>query len=984
MSIFKQSFPKWIQSQLKLRQDLQATGTNGGFKSNEALVWNQTKQCVIRARSLVDYVENVNLDMYLAYDDNGKITETGVGGTLQEAKFESLNGPQLAQRFVLQGGIPRHLASDSYKQRGGIFGGLGSAYGDPSLGAYGSNVDGFGQVPMPGITGLDIATKSAYGSLRQAKLSFVVHNLRQLEILELLYMRPGYPVLIEWQWSPYIHSEDGIQTIEHNIPDDIVFPKGGGKVKQENIYTQILKGKKESEGNYDGFLGFVTNFGFSAREDGGFDCYSEIVSMGEALDSLKLGSSSTVLERLAPGKNFSFKLRDNDEEIKNPDILRAILLAMAKFTGTINTGGAEEEWTLQFFEDNDESGELADLIVSQILKRFPPLQDANRPLTQEQKLSQLKKYVLRKDEDTKAGQFNGDLNAGYITWELLAFLLNELVIPRPSGDESPQLNIVTRIFRNDPTAADGKKVELLQYVRFRGGDNDDIADISCDPGVCLLPHTFFDPKLAQLVEVAEERKDQEQGFLEDTWEGLVNLGNWAWNIAEDVGEVAADWYNNEAESELQIDGDNVVLEPNDILKYYIGGIWLNTKMLLEAYDSSIKGNKEADLGDFFKAVWDKVNEACPLHNFIFQINPELPNEAYVLDLPVDNDVLNDIKDQIFELEVQSSKSVVREYNLEATVPDALKSTVAVHAQNPDTTEDLDDLTFQAFNRAIKNRLFIPPETPPTPEELEAQREREREARDAYENSEGAKEDKRLGISYEESKTPLGKAKKRYLLAAEKFVELAGVYWSIININKNDTPSDADDKINDLKTTIKELQTATLQLEQLKNKTLNTSAVIPLEFNVTFDGISNMIIGSVFKIRADRLPKAYGPSTYNSPGGANVAFIVFKEEQSITAGQDWVTKIGGKMIMLPNENHGQKVAEPISKVGEKPVSPSVSSSIELPPPLIINNELALPDNTFVVPPNAPIELLPPISGNFSGFGGGEFGGGGAGDDFFSPS
>ena len=30
------------------------------------------------------------------------------------------------------------------------------------------------------------------------------HNLRQLEILELLYMRPGYPVLMEWGWSPFI------------------------------------------------------------------------------------------------------------------------------------------------------------------------------------------------------------------------------------------------------------------------------------------------------------------------------------------------------------------------------------------------------------------------------------------------------------------------------------------------------------------------------------------------------------------------------------------------------------------------------------------------------------------------------------------------------------------------------------------------------------------------------------------------------------
>ena len=111
---------------------------------------------------------------------------------------------------------------------------------------------------MPGITSLDIATKSAYGSLRQAKLSFVVHNLKQLEIMELLYMRPGYPMVIEWQWTPYVHSKDGIvPNREHNV-GDILFKE---KVNQEEVYSRITALKKESEGNYDAFLGFVTNCG---------------------------------------------------------------------------------------------------------------------------------------------------------------------------------------------------------------------------------------------------------------------------------------------------------------------------------------------------------------------------------------------------------------------------------------------------------------------------------------------------------------------------------------------------------------------------------------------------------------------------------------------------------------------------------------------------------------------------------------------------
>ena len=233
MSIFKQSFPKWVRDQLNNRQALQNYS-----KSNEALVWNQSKQCVIRATSLVDYVGDVGLDL------------AGLG-------FNQLRGSSLAEKFILQGGV-----LNKGTQRSAPFGEDGSAYGDPLIGANGENVEGFGNVPMPGITSLDIATKSAYGSLRQAKLSFVVHNLKQLEIMEMLYMRPGYPVVVEWGWSPFVRSDNQIDYTSYRIPPSILFSE---HVKQQHVYNKINQLKKDSEGNYDGFLGFVTNFGYQTR-----------------------------------------------------------------------------------------------------------------------------------------------------------------------------------------------------------------------------------------------------------------------------------------------------------------------------------------------------------------------------------------------------------------------------------------------------------------------------------------------------------------------------------------------------------------------------------------------------------------------------------------------------------------------------------------------------------------------------------------------
>ena len=464
MSIFKQSFPKWVREQLEVRQDLQATGTNGNSKSQAALTWNQNKQCVIRATSLVDYKKNVNLELS--------------NGTTQE-EFEKLKGSQLSKRFILQGGI-----LDNGKIRNKPFGQAGSAYGDPTIGSNGENIDGYGQVPMPGITQLDIKTKSAYGSLRQAKLSFVVHNLRQLEVMEMLYMRPGYPVVVEWGWSPFIDNNGEIQTITPQLSNYLDLFKN--EIKQEDLYSSIVKLKRDSEGNCDAFMGFVTNFGFQARADGGFDCYSEIVSMGEAIDSLKMRPIKSALAGKFGDEDIAFKVEETEEEIRNPDALRGVILALAKFTGVIGTAGAEEDWIPQFLE-SENSSLLQEVILGIIFDKFPPLQD----LSFGEKSKELSQYILRKLQVTEAGEFSAPLNTGYINWELFSFLINEVVTPKTSGDE-PAIKIMTNKIMNN---ADGtKRLEPLFYNSFKS-PNSQITDLSCDPKVCILPHSWFDPSL---------------------------------------------------------------------------------------------------------------------------------------------------------------------------------------------------------------------------------------------------------------------------------------------------------------------------------------------------------------------------------------------------------------------------------------------------------------------------------------------------------
>ena len=156
---------------------------------------------------------------------------------------------------------------------------------------------------MPGIVDINVRTKSAYGSLREAKVNFECHNRRQLEVLEMLYMRPGYMVLLEWGWTPYINNDGQLykdKRLMEDITNDRIYTTN---ITQQEVFNRINELKEFHCGNYDGFLGFVKNFGFRAREDGGFSCYTELISMGEVLDSLKMPNISILNPVLDPNSS---------------------------------------------------------------------------------------------------------------------------------------------------------------------------------------------------------------------------------------------------------------------------------------------------------------------------------------------------------------------------------------------------------------------------------------------------------------------------------------------------------------------------------------------------------------------------------------------------------------------------------------------------------------------------------------------------------
>ena len=238
MSIFKDSFKPEIRNQLKTRQ---------------AAIYNRSPKDIqyFNARnSWIRMTSSVNVN-----DDKGALASKNIlqGGTLNNGKLRS---------------------------------GIGSANEAYSTRTPGGTADNrLGIRLMPGITGIDVKSKSAYGSLREVVVNFNCWDIRQLEDLELLYMRPGYTVLVEWGWLPYLDNKGELKNNIDFTKNDIISKTPTKEDLFKSIYDTAVK---EYNGNYDAMFGYVKNYSWSAREDGGYDCTTTIISVGEVLESLKV------------------------------------------------------------------------------------------------------------------------------------------------------------------------------------------------------------------------------------------------------------------------------------------------------------------------------------------------------------------------------------------------------------------------------------------------------------------------------------------------------------------------------------------------------------------------------------------------------------------------------------------------------------------------------------------------------------------------
>jgi len=243
-------FQPFVKKQIEERKKL----VSKNLRSNSDNLWLNNKSAWIRISS------NANV-----LDGNKNFDE---------------RGDTLSKKYILQAGLTDHTGgNNSYVLRSGL----------DSNGAYGiGGTQDFGYRPMPGLTSLSIKTGGKLGTLREASFEFTCYNMEQLTIMDALYMKLGFSVLVEWGHTPYIKNDYS----ETNKIETIPQPMNFYGIKTKDVLMKTIQSKRvDHAGNYDAMWGTVKNFSYSFEGNGTFVCKVDLVGAGDVLESLKINQS---------------------------------------------------------------------------------------------------------------------------------------------------------------------------------------------------------------------------------------------------------------------------------------------------------------------------------------------------------------------------------------------------------------------------------------------------------------------------------------------------------------------------------------------------------------------------------------------------------------------------------------------------------------------------------------------------------------------
>ena len=138
--------------------------------------------------------------------------------------------------------------------------------------------------PIPGIKSIDVSFSGGVRGSRQATINWTCWSFEEITRLTPHFLSMGKTVLLEWGW---IYNGSSLLDLPTFFDEN-----GIRRSSYENYIEEILS----REGDMDMMTGVIKNFEYTTREDGAFDCTTELQSVG-----LKLKTSTIPNEKVLDG-----------------------------------------------------------------------------------------------------------------------------------------------------------------------------------------------------------------------------------------------------------------------------------------------------------------------------------------------------------------------------------------------------------------------------------------------------------------------------------------------------------------------------------------------------------------------------------------------------------------------------------------------------------------------------------------------------------
>jgi hypothetical protein len=619
MGIVGAPFEDWVEKQIQERQKVYGAS----YKTPEQIQYMNNRGAWARIASSVD-----------------------VAGTkAEELGIQGLSGKALAQSFVLFGGIANtsnglQLSDggvvNSQEARNNIF--------EASKFSYGLGTSEYGYTPPPGIDSLKVTHKNR-GAIRQYDIKLKAQNKDQFNIIDALYLRLGYFLLVEWGHTSYFDTSDNssefISSPEFFTPafnalfnddfdtGDLLANLAGtpndklGDV--DDILAKLKAQRRLSTGNYDGGLVKVTNFSWNFNADGTYDITISALSVGGLIDSLKLNFTGP--------KVTSFETKPTE---KQQEKVEGWLPPSAADNANknVNTSELPNQTTLE----NQNKSTIHNYLLAQ--SRLCSKQNW-------QKINDIN--VFKKNNSTVCINFKEENKPAQFYVPLWTVLdhINKVVLPlnhsNTANDNAiknskPLLNI----------ALDGK-----MFTHFFQN--------SSDPLVCLVPFTAYNP---------------EGGSAESYLDNILNSG---------------------------------FKDPDNPYAANLGAIYVNTQYVMDTLEKGTdEDTGDVNLVLFLDNLMKGINQSLGnINNFIISYD-EVENEVLIIDDTVIPGLTDKAPTEIrvFGVQPDLQGSFVRNVSMTSKITNKIATQIAIGATANNTSINESTSLLGGWNSGLIDRVQL--------------------------------------------------------------------------------------------------------------------------------------------------------------------------------------------------------------------------------------------------------------------------------------